>query len=465
MQPHELTISEASAAIARRELTPVDLLESVIGQIDRHEDRVGAFAALSLDSAREAARQAEAQIRESGPTSPLHGIPVGIKDLYDTAGVAATSSSRTRAGRVADTDSAISARLRAAGAILVGQTHTHEYAYGVITPTTRNPWDLDRIPGGSSGGSGAAIAARMVLGATGTDTGGSIRIPSAVNGITGLKPTYGRVSRHGIASLSWALDHAGPMARTVPDVALMLQVMAGHDPRDPGSVDEPVPDYSADLGGDVTGMTFGVPTNYYVDHIEPDVDAAYRAAVQTLQDAGATIREVELPLADLYMPIEYGILVAEATAYHQGTLRDKGELYEADVRVLLEVGELMFAADYIRALRARHLVKQGWRTMFDGLDALLAPTLCAVAVRADDPVVRWSDGTEEAAIDVYVKSSAPGNLTGLPSLSVPCGFDAQGLPIGMQIYGRPFDEATVLRIGSVYESATDFANRMPSGLA
>lgn len=464
MRPCDLTITEASAAIARGELSPVDLLESVIGQIERYEDRVGAFAALTLDNAREAAQQAESQIRESGPTSPLHGIPVGIKDLYDTAGVTATSSSRTRAGRVATEDSAVTARLRAAGAVLVGQTHTHEYAYGVITPTTRTPWDLDRIPGGSSGGSGAALAARMVLGATGTDTGGSIRIPSAINGTTGLKPTYGRVSRYGVTSLCWGLDHAGPMARTVSDVAILLQTMAGYDPRDPGSVDEPVPDYSTGLGTGVTGLTLGVPSNYYTEHIQPDVDAAFRAAVQTLHDAGATIREVELPLAGIYLPIEYGILVAEASAYHQDTLRAKGNLYEPDVRVLLEAGELMFATDYIRALRARQLVKHAWQEMFDGLDALLAPTLCAVAVRADDPVVRWPDGTEESAIDVYVKSSAPGNITGLPALSVPCGFDSEGLPIGMQIFGRPFDEAGVLRIGSTFEAATDFANQMPTGL-
>ncbi|MDN5798339.1 MAG: amidase [Intrasporangium sp.] len=466
MEPYELTITQASVAIAAGELSPVELLDSAIGQIERYEDRVGAFATLTLDAAREAAQRTEAQIHASGPAGPLHGIPVGIKDLYDTAGVASTSSSRTRAGRVATEDSAVTARLRAVGAVLVGQTHTHEYAYGVITPTTRNPWDLDRIPGGSSGGSGAALAARMVLGATGTDTGGSIRIPSALNGTTGLKPTYGRVSRYGITSLCWALDHAGPMARTVSDVALLLQAMAGYDPRDPGSVDEPVPDYAAGVGRDarLDGLTFGVPTNYYTEPIEPDVEAAFRAAVATLQDAGASIHEVELPLAQTYMPIEYGILVAEATAYHQGTLRDKGELYEADVRVLLEAGELMFASDYIRALRARQLVKRGWQELFDGLDAVLAPTLCATAVRADDPVVRWPDGTEESAIDVYVKASAPGNLTGLPSLSVPCGFDSQGLPIGLQIFGRPFDEVGVLRIGSVFEAATDFANRMPTGL-
>jgi aspartyl-tRNA(Asn)/glutamyl-tRNA(Gln) amidotransferase subunit A len=243
-------------------------------------------------------------------------------------------------------------------------------------------------------------------------------------------------------------------------------VLAGHDPRDPGCVDEPVPDYSASLGGDLSGQTLGVPTNYYFDHTERDVEAAFRQAVATLETAGATIREVELPLARTYMPVEYGIFIAEASAYHQDTLRAKADLYEPDVRALLEVGELLYATDYIRALRVRELIKQGWRALYEtaGLTAVVAPTLGAVAVRADDPTVRWPDGTEESAIDAYVTTSAPGNLTGLPALSVPCGFDRQGLPIGLQVIGRPFDEPGVLQIGSVFEAATDFANRMPTGL-
>lgn len=466
MQPYELTLTAASAAIAAKDLSPVELTESVIGQVERHEGQVNAFAALTLDTARESARRAESEITAAGPRNPLHGIPVGIKDLCDTEGALSTSSSRTRAGRIAPADSAVSARLRGAGAVLMGQTHTHEYAYGVLTPTTHNPWDLARTPGGSSGGSGAALAARMVLGAVGTDTGGSIRIPSALNGITGLKPTFGRVSRHGITPLCWALDHAGPMARTVEDVALVLQVLAGHDTRDPGSVDVSVPDYSATLGGDVAGVTLGVPTNYFFDHVEPDVEAAFRSAVRVLESAGATVREVELPLADTYLPTEYALFLAEASSYHQKTLREKADLYQPDVRALLEAGELLSATDYIRALRVRQLIKQGWRELFEtnGLDALVAPTLTAVAVRADDPTVRWPDGSEESAIDAYVTTSAPGNLTGLPALSVPCGFDRQGLPIGMQVIGRPFDEPGVLHIGSVFEAATDFANRLPTGL-
>lgn len=466
MEPYELTLAAASSAIAARELSSVELTESVIGQIERHEPKVAAFATLTLERARESARGADADIAAAGPRTALHGIPIGIKDLCDTEGVLSTSSSRTRAGRIGPADSAVTARLRGAGGVLLGQTHTHEFAYGVLTPTTHNPWDLARTPGGSSGGNGAALAARMVLGAVGTDTGGSIRIPSSVNGTTGLKPTFGRVSRRGITSLSWSLDHAGPMARTVHDVALLLQALAGYDPSDPGSVDAPVPPYTDSLGGDLAGVTLAVPTNWFFDRIDPDVEAAFRSAVSTLSTAGAAIREVTLPLTEAYMAVEYALFTAEASSYHQQTLRSKADLYEPDVRALLEAGELINATDYIRALRARELIKQGWRRMFEsnGIDALLAPTLPATAVRADAPSVRWPDGTSESAIDAYVRTSAPGNLTGLPALSVPCGFDGQGLPIGMQIIGRPFDEPRVLRIGSVFEAATDFADRMPPGV-
>ncbi len=463
MEPYELTLSGASAAIAAGDLSSVELTESLIGQVERHEAQVSAFAALTLDLARDAARQADTDLAAGGPRTPLHGIPLGIKDLCDTEGVLSTSSSRTREGRIGPSDSAVAARLRAAGGVLIGQTHTHEFAYGVLTPTTHNPWDLSRTPGGSSGGNGAALAARMIMGAVGTDTGGSIRIPSSVNGTTGLKPTFGRVSRRGITPLSWSLDHAGPMARTVADVALLLQALAGYDPSDPGTVDAPVPAYMESLGGNLAGKTLAVPSNWFFDRIEPDVEAAFRSAVSTLEAAGASIREVTLPLTETYMAIEYALFAAEASSYHQDALRTKADLFEPDVRALLEAGELIYATDYVRALRTRELIKQAWREMFEGagLDALLAPTLPAVAVAAADPFVHGPDGTTEPAIDAYVRTSAPGNLTGLPALSVPCGFDAHCLPIGMQIIGRPFDEPGVLRIGSVFEAATDFADRMP----
>ncbi|MBF6252338.1 amidase [Nocardia farcinica] len=465
MRPCDLTLSEASEEIAAGRLSPVELTESVLDQVARHEPVIGAFSVVTAEAATMQAARAAEEIAAGRRRGPLHGIPIGVKALVNRAGVETTSSSRSRAGHVPEDDAAVVERLDRAGAVLVGQTHTHEFAYGVVTPTTRNPWHPDHIPGGSSGGSGAALAARMVLGAIGTDTGGSIRIPSALCGVTGIKPTYGRVSRYGTTSLSWSLDHIGPMGRTVADKALLLGELAGFDPRDPATVDAEVPDYRASLVADVRGMTVGVPTNYFFDHIDPEVEAAYRAAVHVLADAGAHVREVALPLPEQYMPVEYAVFVAEASAYHQEALRERADRYEADVRLMLEAGEMVLATDYIRALRARTLLQQGWREMFDGLDAVLAPTVPRAAAPAGQGEFTWPDGMSEPLINAYVRTCAPGNLTGLPAMSVPCGFTATGLPIGMQIIGKPFDEATVLRVGHTYESATDWTRRAPDLIA
>ncbi len=460
MQPYELTLSEAAAKIGSKELSPVELAESVLGRIEAVDGKVGAFAAVTADRAMNDANRAADDIAAGNYRGALHGVTVGVKDLVDTAGIATTSSSKTRQDNIPSADAAVVERLSGAGAVLVGKTHTHEFAYGVLTPTTRNPWNLDHIPGGSSGGSAAAIASQMCQGAIGTDTGGSIRIPSSACGTVGLKPTYGRVSRRGITSLSWALDHVGPITRTVRDAALMMNVLAGYDRADPGTVDEPVPDFTAGLDAGVKGMVFGLPTNYFFDNIDPEVEAAVRAAVDVLTSLGAHVREIELPMAETYMSVEFGILVPEASAYHQKLLREKADLYTDDVRVFLDAGELMLATDYIKALRVRTLIQDGWRDMFEGLDAVLAPTLPATAARVGQESYNW--GTEEAVINAYVRTSAPGNLTGLPGLSVPCGFSNDGLPIGLQILGKPFAEPTVLRIGAAYEAANPSAGKVPT---
>ena len=458
MEPYELNLRGAADQIRNRQLSPVELTESVLGRIDSVDGRVGAFATVTAEHARRVARDAETEIFKGNYRGPLHGVCVGVKDLLDTKGIRTTSSSRTRSDNVPVSDAAVVEHLNRAGAVMVGKTHTHEFAYGVITPTTRNPWDLDRIPGGSSGGSGAAVAAGMCQAAIGTDTGGSVRIPSSVCGTVGLKPTYGRVSRRGVASLSWSLDHVGPLAGTVGDAALMMDAIAGYDRSDPATCDVPVPANSAELGAGVENLVLGVPRNYFFDHIDPEVETAVRAAIQEFERLGARIREVDLPHAELYMAAEFGILVPEASAYHQQTLRNQADLYEEDVRVLLEAGELMLATDYIKALRVRTLIQQGWRDMFADIDAVLAPTLPAVAAKTGQSAFEWPDGTEEPVINSYVRTSAPGNLTGLPALSVPCGYNTDGLPIGMQIIGKPFAEPQILRAGAAYEAATDRSN-------
>ncbi|MCW2641116.1 MAG: Amidase [Dactylosporangium sp.] len=461
MEPYELTLAEAADKIKAKELSPVELTASVLARIEAVEDKITAFATVTADLATKAAKQAEEEIAAGAYRGPLHGIPVGIKDLYDTAGVATTSSSKVRADYVPTQDSAVVERLDAAGAVMVGKTHTHEFAYGAVTPTTRNPWDLDRVPGGSSGGSGAAVAAGECSVGMGSDTGGSIRIPASVCGTVGLKPTYGRVSRRGVASLSWSLDHVGPLTRTVRDAALVMDAIAGYDRADPASVDVPVPDFAASLDAGVAGLTIGVPVNYYTERVDPEVAAAVSTAIDVLVEQGAQVREVEIPLPEYILPTEWGIMLPEASAYHQEMLRDKADLYTDEVRLYLEVGELVLATDYIKALRVRTLIQQRWRDLFESIDVLIAPTLTTPALRADQPEVTWPDGSTESATDTYVRFSAPANVTGLPSLSVPCGFNASGLPIGMQILGRPFAETTLLAAGQAYESATGWAKLAP----
>ncbi len=457
----ELTLREAAAALRAKQVSPVELARASLERIAADEPRLHAFARLTESRAMAAAQQAEREIAAGQWRGELHGVPVAVKDLYDMAGLPTTCSSKVRHDHVAAADSACVTRLEQAGAVIVGKTHTHEFAYGIVTPTTGNPWNVEHIPGGSSGGSGATLAARGCFMAMGTDTGGSIRIPAAVCGTVGLKPTYGRVSRVGIASLSWSLDHAGPLARTVGDCAVALGALAGFDARDPGSADEPVADYLAELEQGVKGLRIGVPGNYFFDHVEPEVQANVRAALAMLEKEGAELVEVTIPMAELIAPVEFGLCLPEAAAYHRTMIRERIALYEPDVRTFLEAGMMLPAVDYIAALRQRTLIQAAWRRMFDGLDALIGPAVAAVATRRDQPSVRWDDGTEEGTASVFIRLSAPANVTGLPSVSVPCGFGRGGLPTAFQVIGRPFGEARILRIARAYERTADWSTRAP----
>jgi aspartyl-tRNA(Asn)/glutamyl-tRNA(Gln) amidotransferase subunit A len=460
----DLSMREAAAAVRRKEVSPVELARLSLERIAADEPRLHAFARLTEARAMAAAKQAEREILAGQWRGELHGVPVAVKDLYDMAGLPTTCSSKVRHDHLAAADSACVERLEQAGASIVGMTHTHEFAYGIATPTTGNPWNVEHIPGGSSGGSGATLAARGCYMAMGTDTGGSIRIPAAVCGTVGLKPTYGRVSRVGVASLSWSLDHAGPLARTVADCAVTLGALAGFDARDPGSADVPVGDYLTELEHGVKGLRIGVPRNYFFEHVETEVEAGVRAALATLQKEGAELVEVEIPMADMISAIEFGLCMPEASAYHRTMIRERAELYEPDVRTFLEAGMMIPAVDYIAALRQRTLMQAAWRTMFEanGLDALIGPAVAAVAMRRDQPTLTWPDGTEETASSVYVRLSAPANVTGTPSVSVPCGFGKGGLPVALQVMGRPFGEARILRIARAYERTVDWSTRKPS---
>lgn len=465
MQPYELSLAAAADEIQARRLSPVELVDSVLNRIEQTEPHLQAYVTVTAERARVAARDAERELAARHLRSPLHGIPVALKDLIDVAGVATTASSRVRAGHRADADSAVAARLAAAGTALVGKTHTHEFAYGLTTPQTNNAWDLERVAGGSSGGSAVAVAAGAATFALGTDTGGSIRVPAALNGVVGLKPTYGLVPRHGVTSLSWTLDHVGPLTRTVEDAALAMSVLAGHDPRDPASLSVPPVDYRPNPGTDLTGLRVGVPRNYYFDHVDPEVEAAVRAAVAQLETLGATLVEVEIPMTRYVQATQWGLMVPEATAYHERTLRSDPGQYGADVRILLEAGALMSAGDYLRAQRARTLMRQAWLRMLDEVDVVAAPTVPATAVRSEQETITWADGTSESVSDAYVRLSAPADITGVPALSVPVGRDRAGMPIGMQLLGRPLAEAVLLRVGHAYEQTVPAHSFAPAAVA
>lgn len=460
MRPYELTVAEAAEAVGSRRLSPVELVDSTLERIARVEPHLNAFTTVTADRARDAARRAETEIARGTHRGPLHGVPVGLKDLIDVAGLATTASSRVRACHRARTDSTVAARLDSAGAALVGKTHTHEFAYGLTTPQTANAWHPDRVAGGSSGGSAVAVAAGAAAFALGTDTGGSIRVPAALNGVVGLKPTYGLVPRHGVTSLSWSLDHVGPLTRTVEDAGLVLAALAGHDPRDPASVAAPTAQHRSGPDTDPTdrsdptdlrGLRVGVPGNYYFDRVDPEVEAAVRRAIGRLEELGARLVDVEIPMTRYIRATHWGLMVPEASAYHERTLRTVPDLYGTDVRVLLAAGELVTAVDHLRAQRARTLMGRAWREMMAAVDLIAAPTVPLTAVESGRTEVTWADGSVEGVADAYVRLSAPANLTGVPALTVPVGLDSAGLPIGMQLMGRPFDEATLLRAGHAYE--------------
>ncbi|MHC9290930.1 amidase [Mycobacterium sp. LTG2003] len=465
MELYELPLIEVAAKIRSKDVSPVEVTQSALDRLEAVQPTLTAFVTTTPELALEQAKLAEKEIGDGNYRGPLHGIPLGVKDLYDTAGIKTTSSSAQRADYVPDADSASVAKLYDAGMVLIGKTHTHEFAYGATTPTTGNPWAPERTPGGSSGGSGAAVGAGVVHVALGSDTGGSIRIPAALCGTVGLKPTFGRASRVGVASLSWSLDHVGPLSRNVIDSALVMAAMSGFDRRDPGTANVPVPDMVTAIDAGVAGKKIGIPVNYYTDQVAPEAAAAAQTAAAKFEGLGAELIEVEIPMAEHIVPTEWAIMMPEATAYHLDYLRNSPDKYTDEVRILLETGAAQPATDYVNALRLRTLIQAAWKDMFSSIDVLLAPTVVAPATLRSDPFVRWADGTVEAATAAYVRLSAPANVTGLPSLSVPAGFNTDGLPLGVQILGKPFAEPEILQFGYALEQSTDVVGKIAPVLA
>ena len=454
-----LPVETLSREIRRGRVSPVALAESCLERLESVDGTLQSFihvARHALDQARAAQRE----IAAGRWRGPLHGIPVAIKDNYLTADMPTTAGTRAPGVAFPRADSAAAERLRAAGAVLIGKTRTHEYAWGTVTPPVRNPWDTERVPGGSSGGSGAAVAAGLCPAAMGSDTGGSIRIPASLCGVVGLKPTFGRVSRRGIVPHSWSLDHAGPLTRTVTDAALMMNVLAGYDPADPACQDRPVPDYTAALGKPVRGMRIGVCRNHFFERLEPDVEAAVENAIRALASKGAKIREFEVPNLRYGLGAIFAVELASSAAYHDESVRaGRQEHFEDDVRSLVEIGRFVTAADYLKAEQLRAVLMEDFRAALDEVDVIVGPTEPLTAWRCGEWTVDVG-GKPESVLAASWRLTFPYNLTGLPAISVPCGFDRKGLPIGLQIAGRPFDEHAVLRVAHAWERMHDQAGEV-----
>ncbi len=455
-----LSVAEAGELIRHRKLSPVELTEACLERIGRLDAHVNAFIAVAGQEALNAARQAAGAIAKGNYKGPLHGVPVALKDLFATAGLATTAGSKIMADYVPAEDAEATARLRADGAIILGKLNMHEFAFGAtgVNPhygPALNPWDPDRITGGSSSGSAAAVAAGECPAALGTDTGGSIRIPASLCGVVGLKPTYGRVSRRGVVPLSWALDHVGPLTRTVEDAAIVLAAIAGHDPLDESSSQEPVPDYQRGFKErKLKGLRIGVPREYFFEGVDAEVLAAVREAIRALGELGAELMETSLPhIAEASAAVST-IMLPEALAYHQRWLAERPQDYGDDVRQRLELGMTIPGVHYVQAQRLRQLIVQEWRQdVFEKVDLLATPATPIPAA----PI----ESSELQTTMMLVRFTNPFNLLGLPALSLPCGFTREGLPVGLQLVGRWFEEETLLRAAHAYEQATEWHKRAP----
>jgi aspartyl-tRNA(Asn)/glutamyl-tRNA(Gln) amidotransferase subunit A len=456
-----LTIKAAAAGLSDGQITSVELTEGMLDRIEHLNPRLGAFIAVTGETALAAARQADADLDRGLDKGPLQGIPLGVKDIIATREAPTTANSHILdRSWGAHWDAPVVERLRAAGAVIMGKTVTSEFACGSPDPDNgfpmpKNPWDLEYSAAGSSAGTGIAVAAGLVLGGLGTDTGGSVRAPAAANGHTGLKVTFGRVPKFGCVPLGYSLDSIGPMARTAWDCAALLNVMAGYDPRDPTAAEQPVPDYVGALSGQIQGLRIGVPSSYFFDvpELAPEVKTAVLRGIEALERAGAVVREVAIPHLEVAKNANNLIWASEGFAYHQQDLRTRWELYGRYTRTMIARGALVNGPDYVQAQRFRAYFKKAVATAMADVDVLVTPT-------ATTPAEKISE------MDMQRRLLGPSftgmwNLIGLPALAVPCGFSSTGLPLSMQIVGKPFDEATVLRAGDAYQRLVDWQLRVP----
>jgi len=451
-----MTLLEAAAALRARRVSSVELTTASLARIESLEPRLNSFITVTAEAALARSRQADRELAEvpGAPRGPLHGIPIALKDLFLTRGVRTTCGSLVYTGFVPDYDAAVVERLEAAGAVLMGKLNMHEMAYGVTSDNphfgpVRNPWDTTRSPGGSSGGSGAAVAAETVFAAMGSDTGGSIRIPASFCGTVGLKPTYGRVSRYGVLPLAYSLDHMGPLARTVRDAAVVLEAIAGHDRRDDTSSRRPLDTYLPDEGCSIRGLAVGVPEGYFFERLDADVEAAVRSAIQLAARLGAVLKPVRLPDIAALNAVARIVLASEASAVAEPHLARRGQ-FGADVLALFDQGRLLAATDYVNAQRLRRRLRAEFAHVWQTVDCLMVPTTPILAPRIGQTTVNLG-GTGEDTRLASTRLVRAVNALGYPALSIPCGISRSGLPAGLQLIGPPFQEALILRAGAALE--------------
>jgi len=455
---YRLTIAEISQLLRNRKISPVELTQVCLERIECLNPKLNAFITVAADSAMAEAREAEAEIQKGRWRGPMHGVPIALKDLFDTAGVRTTAASALLKDRVPREDCEVVRRLKNAGAVLLGKQNMHEFAYGGSSVVSffgpvRNPWSQEHIAGGSSSGSAVAVAAGLCYASLGSDTGGSIRLPSAYCGTVGLKPTYGRVSTRGVIPLSWSCDHVGPIARSVADAAIVLQAIAGYDPEDATSTDVPVPDYAAALR-ETRRLRVGIPRAYFYEQLDPEIESAINAALSIIGNLAATVRDVDLPAAN-----DTTVLRAEAYAYHGENIKENPDLYQPDTLRRIRSGEEISTVDYIRARRQMDQYRRNAHKVFESVDVLITPTTpvppsTIAELLADTNNLRGKE-------ILMLRNTRAFNALGLPTISVPCGFTKAGLPIGMQITGAAWAEGNVFRLAHAYEQQTSWHTRQP----
>ncbi len=456
-----MPLSEVASLVAKKELSPVELTQATLDRISALDSQLHAYYTVFATEALAAAREAEAEIRGGHYRGPLHGMPIAVKDIYESGPT--TGGSKLRKDYVAQQDCTSVKKLKQAGGVMLGKLATYEFAMGLPTLASyfqpaRNPWNLEMDPGGSSSGSGAAVAAGLAFGAMGSDTGGSIRWPAFCCGIVGMKATYGRVSRAGVFPLSWNLDHTGPLTRTVKDCALMLQACAGHDPLDPASANVPVPDFSAKLGRDLKGLRIGIPRTLFTDNCDKEILAAFDKAVTQMAQLGAVLTDVESITFGELWAVFWPLICADAAAYHLEDMKKRPGDYNPDLRLILAAGALVSATSYLQSQRVREQIRRNMLKQLATVDLFMLPTtgLMPARIRTEPPTSMWLLDENFA---IYTPLF---NLTGFPTLALPCGFSSAGLPVGFQLAGKPFDEATVFQAGSAYEQSTPWYQRHPA---